>query len=111
MDWTDGPETRTGQTSQGIGNQDGQSQRVAASLGRPGSTGGADGLFFPVGAGGGDSPGARRAIPGDDLGGIVRQLIADLQAVRSLRLAEVAQLEQRLGDLEQLQQVLLDGQQ
>jgi hypothetical protein len=109
MGVTHGRETGAGQTSQGIRNQDGESERLAASLGGFGSKGATDGVCVSLGAGGGDRGGESGTFPGGEPGGIVRQLMNDLQQQRSLRLAEVELIDQRLAALELLQESLSDG--
>jgi hypothetical protein len=110
MGVTHGSEAWAGQTSQGIRNQDGESECLAASLGGFGSEGGTDGVFVALGVGGGDRGGQGGTVSGGEPGGIVRQLMNDLQQQRSLRLAEVELIDQRLAALELLQESLSDGQ-
>lgn len=110
MGVTHGSEAWAGQTSQGIRNQDGESERLAASLGGFGGESGTDGVFVSLGAGGGDRGGEGGTFPGGEPGGIVCQLMNDLQQQRSLRLAEVELIDQRLAALALLQESLSDEQ-
>lgn len=99
-------ETRTGTTSQGKRKQNGQPVRQSGLLAIITTAGDSNGLCVPLGTGGRDRGGASAAIPDAQTGGIVSQLIDDLLQQRSLRLAEIELIDNRIKDLQQLQAVL-----